>query len=398
MVTIAIIQARMTSTRLPGKVLADIAEQPLLGYMIARVRLADRLDGVRVATTTNETDDPIARLCDDVGIPVFRGDESDVLGRYAAAAAETDADIIVRLTADCPLIDPDVIDQAVEALLEGSFDYLSNSIHLSYPDGLDVEVFTRAALDTANREARGAFHREHVTPYMRTGVYPDLPAGDFKVGEMAAPADFSHLRWTVDTADDLERVRCLAAVLPPDFGWLDAIALLTRRPELFGPVAPEPPEVHLRPATDADVDRLFQWVNRPDSLANKLQTQAPIAREAHCAWFRERQASADTKIWIAESDGAAVGQVRLDRHGDELEVDIYVDQPARGKGLALAMLDDARTNAAAHWPALGLVARIKPDNWASRRVFSRAGYGRVTVAPDHLIYHRDPARPSNHND
>ena len=117
MATVAIIQARMTSTRLPGKVLADLAGQPLLEYMIARVRRARRLDGLCVATTENRADDPVADLCDKLGVAVFRGDETDVLGRFAGAADTAQADTIVRLTADCPVIDPTVIDQAIEPRL-----------------------------------------------------------------------------------------------------------------------------------------------------------------------------------------------------------------------------------------------------------------------------------------
>ncbi|HUS96970.1 MAG TPA: glycosyltransferase family protein, partial [Hyphomicrobiaceae bacterium] len=162
--TVAIIQARMTSTRLPGKVLAEFAGQPMLSYMLDRVRRAQSLDGILIATTLNHTDDPVVDLCHEVGVAVFRGSEADVLGRYAAAAADAQADTIVRLTADCPLIDPHLIDQAVSTFREGGFDYLSNSIQLSYPDGLDVEVFTRSALARANAEANLPFHREHVTP------------------------------------------------------------------------------------------------------------------------------------------------------------------------------------------------------------------------------------------
>lgn len=381
----------MTSTRLPGKVLADFAGAPMLAYMLRRVRRAESLDGIWLATTENKTDDPVAALGDDMAVPVFRGNEMDVLGRYATAAAAAKADIIVRLTADCPMIDPVLIDQAVAALVEGSYDYLSNAIHLTYPDGLDVEVFSRAALDIADREAAEPFHREHVTPYMRTGVYPDLPAGDFKVGHMTAPADFSHLRWTVDTAEDLERLRTLCAELPPDFGWLEAVALLTRRPDLLGTALPKTPAFQLRPAAQDDMDRLYEWVNRPDSLANKLDTADAIARDAHCAWFKQRLASADAAVWIAESGDVALGQVRLERKGENLEVDIYLDEAARSKGIAAAMLEAARVRAAKLWPGKTLVARIKPDNWPSRRLFARAGYGRVTVAPDHLIYYRDPA-------
>jgi spore coat polysaccharide biosynthesis protein SpsF len=388
--TVAIIQARMTSTRLPGKVMADLGSQPLLGHMLARVRRAGSLDAVWVATTVNPTDDPIAAFCKSSGTRVFRGDEADVLGRFAGAAAAARADVIVRLTADCPMTDPALIDEAVERRAAGGFDYLSNAGERTYPDGLDIEVFTRAALDEAHRDAHMPFHREHVTPYMRTGMYSEIPTGTFTVGSVEAPADFSHLRWTVDTADDLERVRAIVGALPDCYTWMEALALVTRRPELLddrpGAMAP----VKLRPVTAADCERLFDWVNRPDSLAASLKTSAPVPRAAHEAWFAARLADADACLWIAERDGAPAGQVRLQRKGASLEVSIYVEAAARGAGTATRMLDLARAEAAKRWPGLALVARLKPDNAASRRLFTRAGYGRMVVERDHIVLHREP--------
>lgn len=396
MTTVAIIQARMTSTRLPGKVMADLCGEPLLSYMLRRVARSAHLDGIWVATTTNPEDDPVAALCKSRGIPVFRGDEADVLGRYTGAAREAEADTIIRLTADCPMIDPAVVDAAIETFRNGGYDYLSNSIRLSYPDGLDVEVFTRGALEEADAKADLPFHREHVTPYMRTGIYGDeVPTGDFKVGQMTAPADFSHLRWTVDTQEDLDRVRALVAELPPDYGWLDVIALLTRRPDLLEERPAPRAAVSLRPATTADAALLHGWVNRPDSLANKLATADAIPRDAHETWLAAKLDSEDAAIWIGEINGDPVGQVRLERRGDGLEVDIYVDGAARGQGAGIAMLEAARTEAAARWPGVPLLARIKPENMASRRLFTRAGYGSMTVAPDHVILRRAAAAPED---
>jgi spore coat polysaccharide biosynthesis protein SpsF len=386
MTTVAIIQARMTSTRLPGKVLADLAGRPMLAFMLARVRRARSVDVVWVATTDNATDDPVVELCGELDIPVFRGNEQDVLGRFSGAAHAADADIVVRLTGDCPLIDPALIDQAIAMLRDGGYDYLSNAIHATYPDGLDVEVFTAETLYVAERDAPDAFHREHVTPYMRTGVYPDIASGDFKVGHMTAPADFSHLRWTVDTQDDLDRLRDLVAGLPADFSWHDVLALLTREPDRRAR-----PSIQLRAAACSDSARLFDWVNRADSLANKLATRGPIARADHDTWFAARLSDPDCAIWVAELDGTPVGQTRLERSGDGLEVDIYVDPDARGGGAAHAMLDAVRDEAAVRWPGVDLLARVKPDNWPSRRLFARAGYGRVTVMPDHLVFHRSSA-------
>lgn len=231
--TVAIIQARMTSTRLPGKVLANLAGKPALEHMIGRVRRARRLTEIVVATTVNATDDPVVALCERLGVRVTRGDEADVLGRFAEAAEATRARVIVRLSADCPMIEPALIDQTLAMYLDGHWDYVSNSVRRTYPDGLDVEAFSREALEEAAREAQHPFSREHVTPYI-TGTRPELPHGDFAIGDLIFEADFSHIRWTVDTPQDLERCRRLFALLPKDFTWLEALAVATREPDLLG--------------------------------------------------------------------------------------------------------------------------------------------------------------------
>jgi spore coat polysaccharide biosynthesis protein SpsF (cytidylyltransferase family)/biotin carboxylase/RimJ/RimL family protein N-acetyltransferase len=391
---IAIIQARMTSTRLPGKVLATLDGQPLLAHMLERVQRARHLDGVWVATTTNAADDPVAKLCQSLDVPVFRGSESDVLGRFAQAAAQAQADVVMRLTADCPMIDPTLINEAIETFESGRYDYFSNAIQRTYPDGLDMELFTRAALDEADQKATESFQREHVTPYMRVGAYTDVQTGNFRVGQMLAPADFGHLRWTVDTRDDLARVRRLVEQLPKDYTWLDAVALLSRRQDFMVGSAAAPAVVRLRPAMANDVDLLFDWVNRSDKRATALRTTGPVDRTTHDIWFAERLSSPDTGIWMAVDErGAPIGQVRLERRDGALEVDIYVDPAARGRSVGLSMLDEVRALAAVRWPGDPLLARIKPDNWASRRLFVKAGYGNIVMARSHMVLRREPARP-----
>ena len=231
--TTAIIQARMTSTRLPGKVMADICGQPSLSLMLSRVRRANRLDKIVVATTDNETDDPVAELCRELGVAVFRGDEADVLGRYVQAAEEHNADPVVRLTADCPMIEPAVIDLAIEEFANRGCDYISNGLVRSYPDGLDVEVFSMEALRRAEREAEHPFSREHVTPYIKSQG-PEFPSVPFSLANLEYEADFSHVRWTLDTPEDLELLRELVAKLPENFTWLEALAAATKSPKLLG--------------------------------------------------------------------------------------------------------------------------------------------------------------------
>ncbi len=224
---VAIIQARMTSSRLPGKVLAELRGRPMIEQMIARVRRARTLDGLWVATTNKPTDDPLVALCGRLGVPTHRGDELDVLARFLGAARASDADIVIRLTADCPMSDPDLIDEIVGEYAKGDADYVSNVLVRTYPDGLDVEVFSRAALEEANEMALEPFHREHVTPWLQTGFRPGLPTGRFRLRHVVNDIDLGVMRWTVDDAEDLDLLRILFKALPDGFGWRDALALVS---------------------------------------------------------------------------------------------------------------------------------------------------------------------------
>jgi spore coat polysaccharide biosynthesis protein SpsF len=199
----------MGSTRLPGKALAPVGGRPLLATMLDRVRGAESLDDVWVATTEHPRDDEIDAVARASGAGVFRGSEDDVLGRYAEAAAASDADVIVRMTSDCPLLDPAVVDRVVSEL--DAFDFATNAppSGRTYPDGMDVEAFTRTALDRAGREARSHDDREHVTPY--------LHRGGFRVHVVHLDRNVGDVRITVDTSKDLQRVAALIDTLPQGF-------------------------------------------------------------------------------------------------------------------------------------------------------------------------------------
>ena len=231
--TVAIVQARMSSTRLPGKVLADLAGHPAIWWTLTRAKRAKEVDAVWLACSRAGADERLAEFASSLGVAVFRGDEQDVLGRFAGAAEAADAQVVIRLTGDCPIIDPGVIDLAVAKFRASGADYVSNALRRTYPDGLDVEVFSRAALERAQAEAQHPFLREHVTPFIH-GRYKDrLPWGGFKIEHLEHAADFSHLRWTLDEPEDLVFLRRLVAQLPPDFCWFDALAAMTRDLELF---------------------------------------------------------------------------------------------------------------------------------------------------------------------
>lgn len=198
---LCIVQARMGSTRLPGKVLMELAGRPVLALVLARLSRSRRIGRVVVATTTQAEDDAIVAACAALDVAVHRGPLDDVLARYAGAAARFGGDPVVRVTSDCPLIDPDVIDAMLASFDPSACDYLSNAIERSFPRGLDAEVFSRAALQRAHREAGQPHEREHVTPYLYQ--HPER----FRLAHYRRDDDRSALRWTLDTPEDYEFLR-----------------------------------------------------------------------------------------------------------------------------------------------------------------------------------------------
>lgn len=228
--TLAVLQARVTSSRLPGKVLKPILGKPMLLRQIERVKRARRLSGLVVATSSDASDDDIERLCLEAGIECYRGSLEDVLGRFFEAAKSYSPVHVVRLTGDCPLADPQVIDYVIHRHLEGGFDYTSNSIERTYPDGLDVEVMKFSALEAAFREAVLPSEREHVTPFIYK--HPER----FRIGQATQSRDHSALRWTVDEPEDLVLIeRIYEALYPrdPGFGQERIVAFLEENPELL---------------------------------------------------------------------------------------------------------------------------------------------------------------------
>ncbi len=224
--TVAIVQARTGSTRLPGKVLLDLLGQPMLAHVVARLRRCRSLDGIVIATTTEAEDDPIVALCRELNCDCFRGSRDDVLDRYFRAAREARASVVVRVTADCPLVASELVDQIVLefARLQPDVDYASNTLPpRSFPRGLDTEVFRFDVLERIQREDRNPDWREHVTPYIYR--HPGL----FRLHAVRNDADLSALRWTVDTPEDLELVRQIYSALGGnDFSWRQALALVER--------------------------------------------------------------------------------------------------------------------------------------------------------------------------
>jgi glutamate-1-semialdehyde 2,1-aminomutase len=228
MKTVAIIQARMGSTRLPGKVMREVGGKPLIELLLARLARAGEIDSFVVATSEDPRNFPLVEHSRGLGFEVYQGSENDVLDRFVKAGRKAEADVVVRITGDCPLVDPELVDEAVRRFREAGVDYLSNTAPPTYPDGLDVEVCSFAALERAAAEADGAYDREHVTPYLRE-------SGRFTTATMQNDENLSDLRWTVDEPADLDVVRNVFAHFEPDahFGWRDVLRLQRERPELF---------------------------------------------------------------------------------------------------------------------------------------------------------------------
>ena len=253
MTVAAIIQARMASSRLPGKVMQDIAGKPMLVHLIERAQRASQIQTVWVATTIDPSDDPIEALCKQLDISCYRGSMHDVLDRYYQAAKTAQTAVIVRLTADCPLVDPQLVDATIKAFIDGA-DFAANRLPppwtRSFPIGLDTEVCSFSALERAWKEAQRPYHREHVLPYLYEGVNFEAvnrqPSAEetyvlrgnslhgFRIAQLHHQPDYGTLRWTVDTPTDLKLVREIFSRLAgkTDFTWLDVLALFQSDPEL----------------------------------------------------------------------------------------------------------------------------------------------------------------------
>jgi spore coat polysaccharide biosynthesis protein SpsF len=231
MTTAIIIQARMASTRLPGKIMKKVLDKTLLEYQIERLRRVKQANRIVIATTDHGDEQPIVDLCKRLSVDYFRGSENDVLARYYEAATDYGADIVVRVTSDCPLIDPEVVDRVIGHFQQhqSEVDYVSNTFpELTYPRGMDTEVFSYQALKEAYQEAVDQPEREHVTIFIKRR--PER----YRIVNLPYHRDVSRHRWTVDTPEDFELVRrMLTELYPvnPEFTLEDCLQLIKKHPE-----------------------------------------------------------------------------------------------------------------------------------------------------------------------
>ncbi|CAM2881777.1 cytidylyltransferase domain-containing protein [Clostridium sporogenes] len=232
MKVVCIVQARVGSTRLPGKVLKKICGKTILEHDIDRLRRVKNIDEIIIATTTLKKDNDIVKECKILGVKYFRGSEDDVLSRYYYAAKENNADVVVRITSDCPLIDPEISENIIKYYIDNKnkYDYVSNTIDRTYPRGLDTEVFSFKALEKAFKEAVSSRDKEHVTPYIwRNSKF-------FKLSQYKNSKNYSDLRWTLDTIEDFELIDTIYKLLYPNmnskFQFDNILDLYDKYPEL----------------------------------------------------------------------------------------------------------------------------------------------------------------------
>jgi spore coat polysaccharide biosynthesis protein SpsF len=228
-IIVAIIQARMGSTRLPGKVMKELQGKSVLQHVIDRVSKVNALNEIIIATTKHPIDDVIVDEALKAGATVYRGSEEDVLSRYYEAALESHADIIIRITSDCPLIDPILLSEILEFYRHNKYDYVSNTLRRTYPRGLDVEVFSFSSLKKACDEAQHSEYREHVTPY----IYNNSET--FKIHDFSSRENFSQYRWTLDTIEDWILIKEIYDALYKNnevFSWKEAVELMEQKPYL----------------------------------------------------------------------------------------------------------------------------------------------------------------------
>jgi len=226
---LAILQARMSSRRLPGKVLMDLHGSPMIMRQIRRIQQSQQINKLVVATSSEASDQPLIDVCTANNVSWFAGDLHDVLKRFYDCATQFKPEQVVRLTADCPLADPVIIDEVIEHHLERGNDYTTNAFPHTFPDGLDVEVIRFSALEQTHKQAVSAYDREHVTTYIRDH------SERFTISSVCCEADLSRQRWTVDYPEDLMLIRRVFEQLLPQgehFGYQQVLALLANEPEL----------------------------------------------------------------------------------------------------------------------------------------------------------------------
>ena len=383
--TLCVVQARTGSTRLPGKVLADLGGRPLLRFMLDR--LSDlHVDELVIATSTLDRDDAVVDIAFDAGRQVVRGSELDVLDRFAGALATYPADHVIRLTADCPLADPVLIEAVLARHLDRGADYTSNVFPRTFPRGLDCEVMTAAALRTAHAEAVEPAEREHVTPFLYRR--PER----FALANMRNDVVLGHEGWTVDTPEDLAFVRSVVDQMDDGpngdaFSWREAWGAVGSR------TANDPDAVVLVPAGREHSAFFLACRNDTDAVRHS-RSHRMIGREEHARWFAAKVDDPGVRLRVATVRNEPVGIVRVDVRAGTGEVGIAVAPGCRGQGLGTAILEALLVDVATDPQVVTLTAAVHVGNTPSMRAFARVGFHTAGADGDFRRFRNDAFRPA----
>jgi spore coat polysaccharide biosynthesis protein SpsF len=377
---LCVVQARTGSTRLPGKVLMDVAGRPMLRFMLDRLA-GLRVDELVVATSTLARDDAVVEIAAAAGLPVCRGDEGDVLSRFAGALDQHPSDHVIRLTADCPLSDPSVVEMVIARHLESGADYTSNVFPRTFPRGLDVEMVRAPALRVAATEAASPAEREHVTPFLYRRPRR------FRLANVRYRESLGRERWTVDTEQDLVFVRDIVARMGDGaWAWREGLSAVGVRA-----IAPRGVVV-LEPAGREHVSFFLSCRNDVDAIRHS-RSGRPLDRREHAQWFAAVIDEPGVRLRVACVDGEAVGTVRVDVHDGVGEVGIAVAPPHRNRGFGTAMLDALVADVASDPQVVELVASVHVGNAASMRVFARSGFTAIAEDGDFRVLRRHIETP-----
>lgn len=372
-----VVQARTGSARFPGKVLADIGGQPMLAFLLRRLAPL-RPDHMVVATTTDQSDDLVADAARAEGAEVLRGPENDVLARYALALEQFPASSVVRITADCPLADAGLVRAALAVQSATGADYVSNTLVRTFPDGLDVEVIAADALRAANAEAVDPVESEHVTPFLYRR--PER----FALRSLRHNTYLGHLRWTVDTPDDLARVRQIVErVGRADAGWEEALSAVEVPPPAIGGRS-------FLPATAGDGRFVLSLRNEPSSI-RWSRSPRPVDPGEHREWLAALLDNPGSRLWIARVGNQAIGQARVDVRDGVGKVSFAVEAGHRERGLGGWILEQLEAALGADEQVHTLAAEVHRDNEASQRLFAAAGYREVGRDGEFVIMRRERA-------
>lgn len=394
MKVVCIVQARVGSTRLPGKVLKKICGKTVLEQDIDRLKRVKNIDEIVIATTVLEKDNAIVEECERLGARCFRGSEDDVLSRYYYAAKENKADVVVRVTSDCPLIDSCVSENIIKYFIENKdkYDYVSNTIDRTYPRGLDTEVFSFYALEKAFKEATSERDREHVTPYIwdNTKIY--------SIFQYKNEKDFSDLRWTLDTEEDYKLISLIYEYFNNKecFNMNDIVKFLEENPdikEINKDIEQKKIDVDLFliPANESHCDLIYEWTNDDEVRKNSFNINK-IPYDEHVNWYSKKLKDIECNIYLLANSNKNIGVVRNEKKGNENVISYSIDKDYRGKGYGYKILSKFEEELIKSNKDIVLTAYVKKENISSIKIFQKLSYELVENNDDGIKFEKSLSR------